>query len=108
PDADIPLIYAHRGIKSKMILNEEVQINNRFLCTFKPAPYFFNNGIDMDDVLASSPRSFRMLRAFWKLSFLKIDEEENKALKDVILKNNEDCLYNSGGTFNDDLIMHKR
>ena len=40
----------------------------------------------MDDVLSYKPNSFRMLRAFWKLSFVKIDDEENKALKDIILK----------------------
>ncbi|SHF14267.1 hypothetical protein [Clostridium fallax] len=33
-----------------------------------------------------------MLRAFWKISFLKIDDEENKALKDIILKRNENFL----------------
>ena len=48
----------------------------------------------MDDVLASNPTKFKMLRAFWKLSFLKIDDDENKALKDVILKNNQDTLTN--------------
>ena len=36
----------------------------------------------MDDVLASNPSQFRMLRAFWKLSFIKIDDDENQALID--------------------------
>lgn len=33
-----------------------------------------------------------MLRAFWKLSFIKIGDKENKAHVDVILKNNEKGL----------------
>lgn len=33
-----------------------------------------------------------MLRAFWKLSFVKFDEEENQAFKDVILKFNQESL----------------
>lgn len=48
----------------------------------------------MDDVLASNPSKFKMLRAFWKLSFLKIDDEENKAIRDVLLKNNQFVLSN--------------
>ncbi|WP_400246667.1 hypothetical protein AB3U99_07445 [Niallia sp. JL1B1071] len=46
----------------------------------------------MDDVLASNPDKFRILRAFWKVSFIKIDDEENKALRDIILKRNEEHL----------------
>ncbi|MDZ4989296.1 hypothetical protein GNF35_02570 [Clostridium perfringens] len=49
----------------------------------------------MDEVLTSNPTKFRMLRAFSKLSFLKIDDEENKALKDIILKRNEKFLFNN-------------
>lgn len=66
---------------------------NRWLCTFKPTPHFFRKGVDMDEVLASNPTKFRMLRAFSKLSFLKINDEENKALKDIILKRNEEFLF---------------
>jgi hypothetical protein len=46
----------------------------------------------MDDVLASRPQAFRMLRAFWKLSFLKFDDEEDQAFRDVLLKHNQDAL----------------
>lgn len=66
---------------------------NRWLCTFEPTPHFFRKGVDMDEVLSSNPTKFRMLRAFSKLSFLKIDDEENKALKDIILKRNEEFLF---------------
>ncbi|TKI82218.1 DUF91 domain-containing protein [Bacillus mycoides] len=54
----------------------------------------------MDDILSFSPKSFRMLRAFWKKSFIKIDEEENRALKNIILKRNEEYIYGDEGKFN--------
>lgn len=76
-----------------MIFSEGMNENNRCFCIFEPSPKYFRDGIDMDDVLQSNPSKFRMLRAFWKLSFVKIDDEENLALMDVILKRNEDILY---------------
>lgn len=79
PKADLPLVDNFKILKEKMILNEsEENLNNRFICTFEAAPQFFEQGIDMDDVLASNPTAFKMLRAFWKLSFIKIDDIENK------------------------------
>lgn len=89
PDADKPITCVYKNLKEKMILNNENNIDNRCFCIFKPYPDFFAEGIDMDDVLSSNPSKFKMLRAFWKLSFVKIDEDENKALKDIILKRNE-------------------
>lgn len=67
-------------------------IDQRWLCVFEPDPHFFVNGIDMDDVLASNPKAFKMLRAFWKVSFIKFDDEENQAFRDVLLKFNEAAL----------------
>jgi hypothetical protein len=49
-------------------------------------------GIDMDDVLSSNPSAFKMLRAFWKVSFIKFDDEENQAFRDIILKRNQSAL----------------
>jgi hypothetical protein len=107
PDADIPTVPIYSDIKDNMLLNDtDLTINNRCICTFKPSPYFFRTGIDMDDVLTSNPNSFRMLRAFWKVSFIKIDDEENKALKDIILKRNEEYLTNTEGTFDFNDSLH--
>ena len=39
-----------------------------------------------------------MLRAFWKVSFIKIDDEENKALKNIFLQNNEEFLSSNNET----------
>ncbi|SHK62175.1 hypothetical protein [Tepidibacter formicigenes] len=93
PSSTLPIIQDFEDIKDDMLLNDnEKNLNNRWICIFEPNPNFFKIGIDMDDVLASKPESFRMLRAFWKLSFIKIDDEENKALKDIILKRNEEYI----------------
>lgn len=101
PDALNPIDYDSSDISDYNILpieelkldkNKIIKNTNRCICTFIPNPNFFKLGIDMDDVLSSNPYSFRMLRAFEKLSFVKIDDQENKALKDIILKRNEDFI----------------
>lgn len=72
---------------------------NRCFCIFKPNPYFFKKGVDMDDALSSNPSKFKMLRALWKLSFIKIDDEESQALIDIILKRNEDNIFTGSNVF---------
>lgn len=60
----------------------------RWLCLFEPDQHFFAEGVDMDEVLSYRPSAFRMLRAFQDVTFIKIDDEENRALKECIyLKN---------------------
>lgn len=61
----------------------------RWVFFFKPTPHFFKKGVDMDDVLRYRPAAFRMLRAFEGLSFIKIDDEENRALREYIALSNE-------------------
>lgn len=70
--------------------NQEVPdgIIHRWIIAFKPAPYFFSQGVDMDDLLASNPIDFRSLRVFWKRSFIKFDDEEDLAFKSAILRAN--------------------
>lgn len=90
PDATLPTIQNFNAIKHLMILDDdESKLKNRVVCFFRGEPNIFKSGVDMDDVLSYRPDSFRMLRALWKLSFVKIDDEENKALRDIILKRNE-------------------
>ena len=76
-------------------LDENNDSNARWICFFEPELKFFKNGVDMDDVLQYKPASFRMLRAFQDRSFIKIDDEENAALKEFIyLRNrNNDLFY---------------
>lgn len=60
---------------------------------FKSSPYFFKNGVDMDDVLSSDPDAFKMLRVFHQRSFIKLDDVENRALKSFIIQRNEQDLH---------------
>lgn len=89
PNSSTPIIEEYNIIKPKILFDfGKNSIQYRWICLFEPSPHFFMAGIDMDDVLSSNPSKFKMLRAFWKLSFIKIDDEENKTLRDVLLKNN--------------------
>lgn len=95
PQASEPKSFEYSEIKSRLLLDDsDASPALRWLCLFKPSPHFFLNGIDMDDLLASNPTAFRMLRVFWKRSFLKFDDEENQAFKDALLKLNEAALQN--------------
>lgn len=96
--AEKPQSYKYKDVKKLMLLDDKSNIENRCICVFKPSPNFFKNGIDMDDVLSSNPMKFRMLRAFWKLSFIKVDDEENEALKSIILKRNEEHINKNDGS----------
>lgn len=109
PNADIPLTKDFEVLKEEMILNRTpLNLKNRFICTFENAPYFFTNGVDMDDVLASNPTAFKMLRVLWKLSFIKIDDIENKALLDFILKTNEYELTEPINVFYTEDTLHNQ
>lgn len=109
PDATLPTIQDFNNIKQQMVLNDdEAKLNNRVVCFFRAEPNFFQTGVDMDDVLSYRPESFRMLRALWKLSFVKIDDEENKALRDILLKRNESNIGTSNNTFIELNDIHDR
>ncbi|WP_042470588.1 hypothetical protein [Bacillus ndiopicus] len=109
PLADFPTSESFADLKKKMILNKSAfNLKNRFICTFKKSPYFFLNGVDMDDVLASNSKAFKMLRVLWKLSFIKIDDLENKALFDYILKANEQELIQVKDIFHAEEALHNR
>ncbi|MFN8487035.1 MAG: hypothetical protein U0350_05540 [Caldilineaceae bacterium] len=95
PNAGTPSIFDYAKVKNELLWDEgEVSVRQRCVCFFEPDPYFFQLGIDMDDVLASNPVAFKMLRAFWKLSFIKFDDEENQAFRNIILKRNQSVLVN--------------
>jgi hypothetical protein len=102
-NADLPKVQTKIAYKPLLPYSSA---KNRCFCTFIPYPYFFKTGIDMDDVLNSNPSKFRMLRALWKLSFIKIDDEENQALIDIILKRNEDSIFSGSDTFLFEKTVH--
>jgi len=93
PSSNIPETQNYDEIQDLLLLDTgEESIQYRFVCLFKPEPFFFENGIDMDDVLSSNPDKFKILRVFWKLSFIKFADDENQAFKDIILRRNHDSL----------------
>ena len=108
PDADIPESDSYSNLKKHMILNKKENMQNRFLCTFEADPLFFKEGVDMDDVLSSNPEAFKMLRFFQQLSFIKIDDIENKALQDILLKKNEEQLSLKSNVFEVSKHIHSR
>ena len=82
PDDFGPLVDSGR-VKDKV---------QRWVIAFRPSPYFFTTGIDMDDLLASNEEAIKILRVFWKRSFIKFGDAENRAFKAAILRRNRDCL----------------
>lgn len=90
PNANLPTNQNYNQIQELLLLDSgnDESTNLRFICTFIPSPYFFQNGIDMDEILSSAPTHFKILRAFWKLSFIKFTDEENQAFKNIILRRN--------------------
>ena len=102
PSANKPELVSYNQVKEQLVWDEgdwaqwskkeTKEKDQRWVCFFKPSPHFFRIGVDMDEVLSSNPHAFRMLRAFWKVSFLKFDDAENQAFKDIILKTNQEML----------------
>jgi len=81
----------------------------RWFCIFEPHEYFYKKGVDMDDVLQFRPSAFKMLRAFEGLSFIKIDDEENRALREYICLKNEDVHDDiENNTYPFDTSVHEK
>lgn len=101
PGGGEPRNLNYQEVKDQLLWDEgDISVNQRCLCLFEPDPFFFEFGIDMDDVLSSNPSAFKMLRAFWKLSFIKFDDEENQAFRDIVLKRNQAYLNSAGANQN--------
>ena len=106
--ADRPVDYSKKNYKKLEPLLDEGTANNRCLCVFEPSPLFFLDGVDMDDALNSNPDRFRMLRAMWKVSFIKVDDDENQALMDIILKRNEEDLLLNKNAYPFSKVLHNQ
>ena len=98
-NADIPRNYTAEEYEELSPLVDSYDNNNRCVCIFKPDPFFFKQSVDMDEALSSAPTRFRALRAMWKVSFIKLDDDESQALLDIILKRNEDNLSTGENTY---------
>ena len=79
---------------------------HRWLCTFKGSPYFFEEGIDTDEILTYKPETFKMLRAFWKVSFIKLSDEENNSLKEIFLLRHQKELCTKKGILPEEHSLH--
>lgn len=71
------------------LTEERKSLEHYFTCTFCPAPYFFMKGVDMDEVLLFSPDKIKSLRFFSNTTFMKLDDFESEAIKNVIARKNE-------------------
>lgn len=72
---------------------------NRCFCTFEPSPAFFIKGIDMDAVLQYKDNPFRSVRTIWKVSFIKMDDDEALTVFRVLMKANEDVINDKRAQF---------
>ena len=68
----------------------------RWMCTFAPSPSFFAEGVDMDVALSSRPQSMRRLPSNEDRTFLKLDDEEDRVLCQLIILANRDRLDRLG------------
>ncbi len=108
PEASDPKKYSYKSIKNELLWDMgEDSRDCRWICTFVPDPCFFIDGVDMDDLLTSAPSHFRMLRAIQGVSFIKIDDEESKAIRDLIIYRNRENLEAEEKTFDYIQRTHK-
>lgn len=71
--------------------------SHQFVCFFRPHPYFFKCGIDMDEALTIHPEKIKALRFFSGKSFIKLDDIENEEIKNLIARKNEEYLGEFSG-----------
>lgn len=109
--SNIPKHFYYNDIKNHLLVDYGPQSTlNRWICCFSPSPYFFRQGVDMDDILVYKPNTFKMLRAFWKTSFIKISDEENRSLKEIIMLRNKDAVTapTSNNILEGNSILHEK
>lgn len=106
PNATEPKEFAYEKIKESMLIKHPENMENRFVCFFEPEPAFFKEGIDMDEALSYKPESYKSLRVFWKRSFIKLDDEENMALKELFYLKNEQSIEKKENTYEFDDSFH--
>ena len=105
-EADYPNNDTENQFASKHLL-QYGSSENRCFCIFEPYPAFFRNGVDMDEVLQHKTCAFHSVRTLWKLSFIKMDDEESSELFNIILKHNEDKIDDADSKFEFDQIHHE-
>lgn len=99
--------YTYEDIHDDLLVDfGEDSPHYRWICTFKGAPYFFSEGIDTDEILSYKPSTFKMLRAFWKVSFIKIGDEENESLREIFLLRHQHEMVTKTGIISEGNTAH--
>ena len=62
----------------------------------------------MDAILQNKDNPFRSVRTLWKVSFIKMDDDESLALFRVLMKANEDVIYNKEAHLPFDKEFHSK
>lgn len=107
PNASALSTFIYEEIKDELLVDFGVESHkNRWICTFKGSPHFFENGIDTDEILSYKPNTFKMLRAFWKVSFIKLGDEENNSLKEIFLLRHQREMQSQTGIFDTNESTH--
>lgn len=72
---------------------ENGEENLRWVIFFDPYPHFFQDGLDMDEILTSDLKSVvRSLRVFFGVSFVQMESDEAQLILDLLLRSNQDVL----------------
>ena len=107
-DSVLPVFPPIKDIQDEALYNKGADTScYKWFCTFKGAPAFFEEGIDSDDVLTYKPETFKILRAFWKVSFIKLGEEENQSLKEIMLLRHQKQLNSKKGLLIEKAEFHE-
>lgn len=85
-------IHPNNQIEMDDLVETKDSSMHQFTCTFVPKPFFFRTGVDMDEVLMFSPEKIKSLRFFSGKTFMKLDDVESEAIKNVIARKNEEYL----------------
>lgn len=100
PNSTLLHEYNYNDIRNDLLVDYGSKSDKfRWICTFKGSPFFFEEGIDTDEILKYKPNTFKMLRAFWKVSFIKLGDEENNSLKEIFLLRHQTQIENNTGIF---------
>ena len=96
PSACDPSTPAYEEVKDALLWDDGTvsSLGARWVCTFEPSPLFFSRGVDMDVALAARPESMRRLPSNQDRTFIKLDDEEDRVLSQLLLLENRDYFEN--------------
>jgi hypothetical protein len=106
--ADDPCVLDEMGFEELKPVYPDGTKDNKCFCIFRPAPYFFRQGVDIDEALQRHPESVKLWPYMQQLSFMKVDDEEDTVLRDMILQKNEQNIIDGRGTFPFEESFHSR